>query len=76
MSDDNLTPLEKARLAPRKPVPSRAKAIAAKCRDCIYDELERGTWREQVTGCTVRSCPLWEVRPTSTSARAAAWREG
>lgn len=53
---------------------SLRKAINEKCKDCIYDEIERGTWREQVTGCTIQSCPLWAVRPTSSSARAAAWR--
>ena len=38
--------------------------IAAKCVDCIYDETQSGTWRQQVEECAVLSCPLWDVRPT------------
>ena len=26
----------------------RQKAIEEKCRECIYDELDEGTWRMQV----------------------------
>jgi hypothetical protein len=55
---------------------SLRKAIDNKCRDCIYDELERGAWREQVARCTIRECPLWPVRPKSTSARLAQDNEG
>ena len=41
-------------------------AINAKCRDCIYDPKSgMGTWRQQVSACTVYSCPLWPVRPTA-----------
>jgi hypothetical protein len=36
------------------------------CKSCIYDRLEPGTWRQQVTLCSVRSCELHEVRPKST----------
>lgn len=39
------------------------KAIDAKCKDCIYDPVAPGTWRIQVFFCTVRTCPLYEVRP-------------
>jgi hypothetical protein len=42
---------------------SRAAAIAAKCRDCIYDPLSAGTWREQVAACESGNCPLFDVRP-------------
>jgi len=55
---------------------SLRKAIDNKCRDCIYDELERGAWREQVARCTIRECALWPVRPKSTSARLAQDNEG
>lgn len=41
-------------------------AINAKCRECIYDpQSGSGTWREQVTACTSRTCPLFAVRPTA-----------
>lgn len=41
-------------------------AVYAKCKDCCYDPLDRGTWRQQVEACTVKICPLWELRPKST----------
>lgn len=55
----------------RKKIPSRAKAINDKCKDCIYDSLSPGTWRKQVEDCTAspeskHPCPLWELRPTSS----------
>lgn len=39
------------------------KAIAAKCRECLYDDMDRGTWQEQVARCTAPKCPLFELRP-------------
>lgn len=42
---------------------TRAKAIAAKCKDCIYDPREPGTWRMQVTACTTTECALYPYRP-------------
>jgi hypothetical protein len=39
--------------------------INAKCRECIYDPLAEGNWRQQVGACTSPSCPLFEVRPRS-----------
>ena len=42
---------------------SYKKAIGAKCKWCIYDPIERGNWREQVTMCTATDCPLWHCRP-------------
>ena len=41
--------------------------IDANCAACVYDELFLGTWRQQVEGCTVTDCPLYEVRPKSRS---------
>ena len=41
------------------------RAIGAKCRDCIFDPLARGNWRQQVTLCTCTDCALWEHRPVS-----------
>ena len=37
--------------------PSRARAIKAKCLDCSCFQ------REEIVRCTVKSCPLWLVRP-------------
>lgn len=47
---------------------TRGQAITAKCRDCIYDPANGGTWREQVALCTATSCPLWRYRPMSAHA--------
>ena len=44
---------------------TRQQAINAKCKDCIYDPLDRGTWRQQVEACTFIDCPLYEYRPKS-----------
>ena len=37
--------------------------IDAKCRECVYDPLDKGTWRKQVENCTSPNCPLFDVRP-------------
>ena len=42
------------------------KAINKNCKDCIYDPYAPGTWRKQVTLCSVKSCALYAVRPKST----------
>ncbi len=42
---------------------SLRKAIDAMCKDCTYDELDKGTWRQQVAACTIKICPLHSVRP-------------
>lgn len=42
-------------------------AIDRKCKDCIYDPLDTGNWRQQVTQCCSKDCPLWPVRPRSQS---------
>ena len=42
---------------------SLRKAINDKCKDCIYDPLAPGTWRQQVYMCAVPECPLYSVRP-------------
>lgn len=42
---------------------SLREAVNAKCRDCIYDELEPGRWRQQVAACTMVHCPLYALRP-------------
>lgn len=45
--------------------PSFRQVINAKCKQCIYDPADRGTWRQQVEGCTVTVCALWPLRPLS-----------
>ena len=46
------------------PRPSLRSAIDAMCKSCIYDPLSGlGTWREQVSKCSCRLCPLYDVRP-------------
>ena len=42
---------------------SRAQAIEAHCKWCIYDELDHGTWREQVENCNMHDCALHPFRP-------------
>ena len=44
---------------------SKRKAIDAKCKDCMYDHLDGGTWRQQIDGCWDIDCSLWWHRPTS-----------
>ena len=39
------------------------KPINEMCKSCTYDNLEPGTWLQQVTLCDAISCPLYEVRP-------------
>jgi len=41
-------------------------AINAKCKECIYDPIGDGNWRQQVMACMSPECPLYSVRPVST----------
>ena len=41
--------------------------INAHCASCIYDEIISGSWKRQVTECTVTNCPIWDVRPKIAS---------
>jgi hypothetical protein len=41
-------------------------AVDQHCKQCIYDNLCPGTWRQQVALCNVKGCALWEVRPKTT----------
>lgn len=43
--------------------PSLRAAIDAHCKQCTFDELEPGRWRQQVEACGVMRCPLYAVRP-------------
>jgi hypothetical protein len=44
---------------------SLRKAINRHCKSCIYDEMAMGTWKQQVTLCSVGCCELFDVRPTT-----------
>jgi len=37
--------------------------IIAKCIECLYDPVQKGSWRQQVQSCTSPKCPLFAVRP-------------
>lgn len=40
---------------------TRQEAINLKCKECAYDELDDGTWRQKVERCEITDCPLMEV---------------
>ena len=42
---------------------TRKQAIDEKCKDCNYDSLDKGTWKEQVESCTSTDCSLYTFRP-------------
>jgi hypothetical protein len=48
---------------------SPQQAIKAFCKSCIYDPENGGTWTEQVEGCTVVKCELYEHRPLTMKTR-------
>ena len=48
---------------------SLRKAVDEKCKDCTYDNLCDGSWRQQVEDCTCKDCPLWEHRPVTIKTR-------
>lgn len=54
---------------PQKRKKSLRKAIDENCKECIYDPLAGGSWRKQVTLCTVNKCPLYPVRPLAENAK-------
>lgn len=60
-----MTISQKARLMKQSP----QQAINQKCKDCIYDEHNGGTWRDQTEACTVTSCALYDLRPVSSSTK-------
>ena len=41
-------------------------AVNAYCIDCIYDNHEPGSWRQQVNNCDTRKCPLYLDRAKSS----------
>ncbi len=47
--------------------PSLRKCVNENCKTCIYDPRAAGTWRQQVTLCSVTDCALYPVRPVTKS---------
>ena len=39
---------------------TRQEAINLKCKECAYDELDDGTWRQKVERLDITDCPLWK----------------
>ena len=52
-------------------MPSYKAAIEQKCRECIHDPRQQGTWRQQVAACTATACPLYPVRAVPIRSRGA-----
>jgi hypothetical protein len=48
---------------------TRQRAISTKCKDCIHDPLEPGTWVAQVEACTTPDCALFPYRPKTQRTR-------
>lgn len=48
---------------------SLRSAIDDKCKECVYDPLARGAWREQVADCGGVNCRLYSVRPVPRDCR-------
>ncbi len=46
---------------------SLRKCIDENCKTCIFDPKAAGTWRQQVTLCSVTNCALYPVRPASNA---------
>ena len=74
MTNQLHTPEAKAKAAATRaakkaagPTPSLRKCINEKCKDCVYDTCDVGTWRQQVTACTCTDCPLYLVRPMAAT---------
>ena len=41
------------------------KRIDDNCKNCSYDPKTAGTWRQQVTLCSVTDCALHPIRPVT-----------
>ena len=44
---------------------TRQQAINAFCKNCLYDPLDSGNWRQQVGRCAITECHLHAYRPVS-----------
>ena len=56
-----------AKVAHMASKPGLRSKIDANCLWCSYDPLDLGAWRQQVERCEVTICPLYGVRPRSSS---------
>jgi len=45
---------------------SLRNSIDTFCKVCTYYNKAPGTWRQQVTLCGAKNCPLYDVRPKTT----------
>ena len=52
--------------------PGMRGKVNAKCIECIYDEQGQGSWRKQAENCAADGCPLYEIRPVSSTEEVAA----
>ena len=57
-SVERLTPIQKSAADPK----SRAKAIAAKCWECVCGDADPSP-RSRVRDCHITTCPLHKLRP-------------
>ena len=55
---------------------SMRRAINEYCRECIWDSLMPGNWKQQTGACTMTTCPLYEFRPVSKPRKAGVVTEG
>ena len=44
---------------------SLRKCIDDHCKSCGFDRKAAGTWRQQVTLCSIPKCALYPIRPTT-----------
>ena len=42
---------------------TRQEVINEKCKECIYDSEDSGTWKMQTEACELVDCALWDYRP-------------
>jgi len=67
VKNENLTTLK----ASSKSSQSLRKVINDKCKECLYDPYDKGTWRMQVESCTSPKCPIYPVRPKPIAKKSA-----
>lgn len=51
----------------RKSKPSMRKSVNLKCRQCTYDEHDRGSAAQQIAACIDYDCGLHGIRPVTAS---------
>ena len=47
-------------------MPKLRQKIDQHCKTCIYDSSAAGSWRQQVTLCSVKTCEFHDVRPKTS----------